>query len=42
MRPLPEFGVGPGKVWMLKKALYGTKEAANLWNGDLHNTLASG
>ena len=24
---------------MLKKALYGTKEAANLWNGDLHNTL---
>ena len=39
VRPLPEFGVGPGKVWMLKKALYGTKEAANLWNGDLHNTL---
>ena len=42
VRPLPEFGVGPGKVWMLKKALYGTKEAANLWNGDLQHAAGFG
>ena len=38
--PLPKYEI-PGKVFLLKSALYGLKEAPRLWNGKLVSILLS-
>jgi len=39
MEEPPEFGDGTDKVWLLKKSLYGLKQASRSWNSKVDSKL---